>query len=83
MFGLPGGSNGGLPIGPVAFWFLIILTLCVVIGFVALIIHVVDEIETETADNTAHLAVNLSRAQDFSLTSDYSPRSTNRCLLPS
>ena len=56
MFGLPGGSNGGLPMGPVAFWFLIILTLILVIGFVALIIHVVNEIEMDFAHSTAQLA---------------------------
>jgi hypothetical protein len=66
MFGgLPGGSNGGLPIGPIAFWFLIILTVILVIGFVALIIHVVNEIEIESAESTAQLADVSNDLQDF------------------
>ena len=49
MFSLPGGSNGGLPIGNVAFWFLIILTVLIVIGFVWLLIYAVDQMEVEQA----------------------------------
>lgn len=49
MFGLPGGSNGGLPMGPIAFWFLILLTIVIVVGFVMLMIYAVNQIEAEPA----------------------------------
>jgi hypothetical protein len=82
MYGMPGGSNGGLPMGPIAFWFLIILTVIVVIGFVALVIYVVNEIEMEFADSTAHLAGNPPGAKYFPPANDLFQICANRCPLP-
>lgn len=44
MFGLPGGSSGGGPIGAIAFWLAIIFTTIVVAGLVWYLIRAVEQI---------------------------------------